>query len=94
MWLALDCRQGVGPSEMVGGGIMDMGKLGGGAVGSPEFVRGASPECVCMWVVTLLDMEAGGSPEVMYGRSDECVRMCVVTPGPKAGEVEDCISSC
>jgi len=94
VWLVLDCKQGVGPSEIAGGGIMDMGKLGGGAVGSPEFVRGASPECVRMFVVTLVAMEAGGSPEVMYGRSIECGCMCVVTPVPKAGEVEDCISSC
>ena len=65
---------------------MDMGKLGGGAVGSPEFVRG-----VC--VVTLLDMEAGGNPEVMYGESPECGRTCVVTLLPKA-VVEDSISSC
>lgn len=38
VWLVPDCRIGVGPSEIVGGIIMDIGKFVGGAVGSPELV--------------------------------------------------------
>ena len=70
VWLVPDCRMGVGPSEIVGGIIMGMGKFVGGAVGNPELV---------CWYVSCdaVVMPTGGwilRPVVVEGGAEVCCR--------------------